>query len=163
MIKIAFFTGSFDPITNGHLDIITRASKIFDKVVVGVFDNLNKNYWWDNYTRTEMVKKSVNHIKNVEVKSFVNTLVIEGAKQVGATCIVKGLRNTMDYDYEKISQKFNLKEGNIETIYLFANEDSEIISSSFVKELAILDGPYEQYIPQCIVSEIKNKVREKHE
>lgn len=160
MKEIAFFTGSFDPITNGHLHIIKRASKMFEHVVVGVFDNPKKNYWWSSSMRVSLIEESCKDLTNVSVKSFDHRLVLDVAKEIKATFIIKGLRNSLDYEYEKALFQVQFDEGELETVYLMTSKEYSHISSSLVKELAEFAGPYENYVPNCVACAIAKKMKE---
>ena len=132
-MNVAIYPGSFDPITNGHLDIIKRAHRIFDKLIVGVFINSSKTPLFSAQERFKMIQNICKDFENVEVISF-NGLLIDVAAQQGATVIVRGLRAITDFDYElQLSQTNKVIAPDIETIFLNTNLKYSYLSSSIVK------------------------------
>ena len=109
MTKIAMFTGSFDPITNGHMDIIVRASKLFDELYIGLFYNKNKQDFWDVATRKRILDEVVADFPNVKVITAHDSLAVDVARDLGVTYLVRGLRNATDFDYEAKVWRQNLK------------------------------------------------------
>ena len=107
MTKIAMFTGSFDPITNGHMDIIARASKLFDELYIGLFYNKNKQGFWDVETRKRILEEVVADLPNVKVITAHDSLAVDVARDLGVTYLVRGLRNATDFDYEANMDYFN--------------------------------------------------------
>ena len=107
MTKIAMFTGSFDPITNGHMDIIARASKLFDELYIGLFYNKNKQGFWDVETRKRILEEVVADLPNVKVITAHDSLAVDVARNLGVTYLVRGLRNATDFDYEANMDYFN--------------------------------------------------------
>lgn len=107
MTKIAMFTGSFDPITNGHMDIIVRASKLFDELYIGLFYNKNKQDFWDVATRKRILDEVVADFPNVKVITAHDSLAVDVARDLGVTYLVRGLRNATDFDYEANMDYFN--------------------------------------------------------
>ncbi len=140
--------GSYDPVTFGHLDIIERASGLFDEVVVGVVvGSTRKQYMFGSDERLRLVSEAVAHLDNVRVEGF-NMLVTEFARQVGACALVKGLRAISDFDYE--FQMAQINKGlaqEIETVYLPASAKYSFISSSGVREIAVWGGPVGDWVP----------------
>lgn len=157
---IAFMTGSFDPITNGHLSIIERVSQLYDKVVIGLFENPNKKYWWTMSERKQLVQQAVQHLSNVEIIDCPHELVMDAAQRIGATVIVKGLRNQTDFVYETTPTIVHYEQAQLETVYLLAEPKYQHISSSLVRELALFNGPYQAYVPSHVAQAIKIKVKE---
>ena len=107
MTKIAMFTGSFDPITNGHMDIIARASKLFDELYIGLFYNKNKQGFWDVETRKRILEEVVADLPNVKIITAHDSLAVDVARDLGVTYLVRGLRNATDFDYEANMDYFN--------------------------------------------------------
>ncbi len=156
-MRIAVYPGSFDPITNGHLDIIERASKVFDKVVVGVLRNKNKSPAFTAEERVELIKRVTMHLDNVETESF-DGLLVDFAKAHGARVIVKGLRTVNDFEYEFQMALLNRALNNeCETMFMMTNSKYSYISSSMIKELAGYKGNLEGLVPSEIIQDIKEK------
>ena len=159
---IGLYPGSFDPITNGHLDIIHRASKIVDKLVIGVAENKKKDYLFSMQERKELIVKLIS-IKgkspgNIQVKSF-NGLLMQFAEKIKAKVIVRGLRAISDFDYEFQMTGMNARlNSNIETIFLMASERHQFISSRFVKEICMLNGDVSSFIPGSVHMALKKKI-----
>lgn len=156
-MRIAVYPGSFDPITNGHLDIIERASKIFDKVIVGVLNNNNKNPLFTAYERVMLIEKVTNNLPNVEVSCF-NGLLVDFASQHNANVIIKGLRTVNDFEYEFQMALLNKTlNSECETMFMMTNSKYSYISSSMVKELAGYNGDLAGLVPTEIIHYIKDK------
>ncbi len=158
-MNTAVYPGSFDPITNGHLDIIERASKIYDRVVVGVLDNLNKKPLFSATERASMIIKATSHIPNVEVDVF-SGLLVDFVKMKNAYVVVKGLRTVADFEYELQMAMLNKALDNTcETVFMMTDTKYSYISSSMVKELAKLKGDLTGFVPAGIVELIENKYK----
>ena len=156
--KIAIYPGSFDPVTNGHLDIIKRASRIFDKVIVAVLTNAAKNPAFTFDERVDMLKTATRDIENVEVKSF-NGLLVDFVKQENASVIVKGLRAVSDFEYEFQMALLNEKLApEIETMFLATSDRYCFLSSSIVKEIARHGGSLEDFVPDELIDPIYKKL-----
>ncbi len=156
-MRIAVYPGSFDPITNGHLDIIERASKIFDKVVVGVLNNKNKKPRFTSDERVMLIKKVTSHLDNVETASF-DGLLVDFAKSHNASVIIKGLRTVNDFEYEFQMALLNKTLDNeCETMFMMTNSKYSYISSSMVNELAGYKGDLAGLVPSEIIQYIKDK------
>ena len=154
--KIGLFTGSFDPMTNGHMDLIERASKLFDKLYVGIFYNPHKNGFLPIESRLETVEKAVGHLKNVQVISSHDELVVDVARKLGVHVLVRGLRNAADLQYEASFDYYNHQlSPNIETIYLHSRPEHLYLSSSGVRELLKFGQDIACYVPNSILEEIK--------
>ncbi|ADQ46329.1 pantetheine-phosphate adenylyltransferase [Caldicellulosiruptor kronotskyensis 2002] len=161
-MKIGVYPGSFDPVTNGHLDIIERASKIFDKLIVAVLVNPNKTPVFDIEERVELLKETTEHLPNVEVKAF-KGLLIDFMKQENAKVIVKGLRAVSDFEYEFQMALLNKKlEPSIETIFMMTNSKYSYLSSSMVKEVARFGGCIEDLVPEKIAKKVMKKLNKKY-
>ncbi|QCX32230.1 pantetheine-phosphate adenylyltransferase [Caloramator sp. E03] len=160
MNKIAVYPGSFDPITNGHLDVIERSCKIFDKVIVAVLENPEKKaplFTIDE--RVELIKKSTKGMANVEVASF-KGLLINFMKKRDANIIIKGLRAVSDFDYEFQMALLNHKlDPNIDTLFMMTNSKYSYLSSSAVKQVAMYGGCIKELVPDVIIEDIINKIK----
>lgn len=151
--------GSFDPVTLGHIDIITRASKMFDHVVVGVLNNLAKTPSFSTEERIRLLRKATAGLDNVEIVGF-DGLLAHYAKQQGITAIVKGLRAVTDFEYEFQQALINKKlNPELETLFLTCNSDYMYLSSSMVKQVASLGGDISSHVPECVHDEIINRLK----
>ncbi|MEF2919434.1 MAG: pantetheine-phosphate adenylyltransferase [Acutalibacteraceae bacterium] len=158
MNRTVICPGSFDPVTLGHIDIITRAASMFDKVIVAVLVNSSKNPSFTIDERIGLLRKALNGIENVEVKSF-NGLLADYAKETGATAVVKGLRAMSDFEYEfQMSLTNNKLNPDLETIFLTSRAEYMFLSSSMVKQVATFGGDITYFVPECIHDEIKKRL-----
>ena len=158
-MRIAVYPGSFDPITNGHLDIIKRASRLYDRLVVGVLDNINKKPLFSASERKEMIDAEIKDLLNVSCDVF-SGLLVDFAKQQGATVIVKGLRTVADFEYEFQMALLNKAlNPEYETMFMMTNSKYSYISSSMVKEVAKYKGELEGLIPPYVIEKIKDKIQ----
>lgn len=156
-MRIAVYPGSFDPITNGHLDIIERASKIFDKVIVGVLNNSNKHPVFSAEERVMLIKKVTDKLDNIEVLCF-DGLLVDFARQNNANVIIKGLRTVNDFEYEFQMALLNKTlNSECETMFMMTNSKYSYISSSMVKELAGYKGDLAGIVPCEIIQYIQDK------
>jgi len=157
-LKIAVYPGSFDPITCGHLDIIKRSCKLFDKVIVAVLNNSSKSPLFSVDERVELIKKCTQGIPNCEVQSF-DGLLVDFVKQSGADTVVRGLRAISDFEYEFQMSLLNKKLApDIETVFMVTNLNCLYISSSVVKEICRYGGDADGLIPNEIINDIKYKI-----
>ncbi len=155
-MKIALYPGTFDPITNGHIDVIGRAAKIFDKVIIAIAANEGKRPYFSLARRIELAKVAFNSYSNIEVMGFAN-LLVDFAKQQGATVIVRGLRAVADFEYEfQLAGMNRALDPQIETIFMTPDEKTLFISSSFVKEIAKLSGDVSAFVPPHVVTALKD-------
>ncbi|MFV9509911.1 pantetheine-phosphate adenylyltransferase [Tepidibacillus sp. LV47] len=146
----AVYPGSFDPITYGHLDIIQRGVKIFDKVTVAVLINPNKNPLFTVEERIELIRQATKHIPQVEIDSF-SGLLVDYMKKKNANTIIKGLRAVSDFEYELQMASINRKlDPNIETFFMMTNNKYSFLSSSIVKEVARHHGCVSDLVPPCV-------------
>ncbi len=144
---VALYPGSFDPITRGHVDVVTRASAMFEKVVMAVVGNPQKNPLFDIPERVSLIEASIGHLQNVTVKSF-EGLTVEFAKSQEATVIVRGLRAISDFELEfQMSQMNKTLYPQLETVFVMANLDYTFLSSSMVKEVVKLGGDVSSLVP----------------
>ena len=156
-LRIAVYPGSFDPITNGHLDIIKRAAKIYDRVIVGVLDNVAKKPVFTAKERIDMIKKVTADIKNVECDAF-SGLLVDFAKNNNASVIVKGLRTVADFEYEFQMALLNKAlNPEFETVFLMTDTKYSYISSSMVKGVAEYHGELNGLVPSAILEQIQKK------
>jgi len=147
--KIGLFTGSFDPITKGHVDLIERASRLFDKLYVGIFYNREKSGFFIIEARERIVKEALQHLDNVEVITSQNELAVIVARRLGAKAFVRGLRNSQDLDYEADMTFFNRElAGELETIFLLSKPAYRHISSSRIRELIAFQQDIAAYVPK---------------
>ena len=161
--RVAVCPGSYDPVTNGHLDIIGRAARVFDKVVVGVVDvQVRKQApLFDAAERKEMLERSLetNGHDNVEVKVFSN-LLVEFARENGAVAIVKGLRAISDFEYEFEMNQLNRKlADDIESVYIFASSEYSFIRSTGVKEMATFGGDVSDLVPPHVAEALAERAK----
>ena len=150
-MRIAVYPGTFDPITNGHIDVIQRSSLLFDKVIVSVLGNSNnKQLIFNKEERLELVNKSVSHFSNIQVEIF-DELLVKYVKSKKAIAIIRGLRAISDFEYEFQMELMNRSlDSSISTIFLMPHQKYIHISSSLVKEVAALGGDVSSYVPKHI-------------
>jgi pantetheine-phosphate adenylyltransferase len=153
----AVYPGTFDPPTFGHIDVINRASKIFEKVIVAVADGAGKNPLFSVKERKEMLKSVTGDLKNVEVDSF-DELLVSYLKKKGAAVIVRGLRVLSDFEYEfQMALTNRGMAPEIETVFMMTHEDYSYVSSTLVKEIADLGGDLKKFVPPVVEKALKNK------
>ena len=163
MTNTAIYPGTFDPITYGHIDLIKKSLKIFDKIVVAAAENIKKDYLFNIDERVDIIKDSLfKDLKLSRKKILVipfNTLTINLCKKYKANVIIRGLRAVSDFEYEfqlaGMNKKLNEK---IETIFMMSDLENQIISSKFVKEIAKLDGKINKFVTKSIVKKLKDKL-----
>ena len=149
------YPGTFDPLTNGHLDLIQRAEKLFGNVVVAVLENTNKIPTFDLNKRILQIKTSLSHLSNIEVISY-SGLTVDCAKDVKANIILRGLRAMSDFEYElQIAHTNKSLNKEIETIFLSTNTNYSFLSSSLVKEVAKFGGEISHMVPLCVEEDLK--------
>lgn len=157
-MRAAIYPGTFDPITNGHLDIIQRAAKIFDRVTVAVTTNPSKKPLFDVSERVQMIRELIAGYPSVEVDSFTG-LLVDYVTRKGATAIVRGLRAVSDFEFEFQMALVNRKIAeNIETVFLMPNEKYTYLNSTIVKEVATFGGDVSRFVPPEIVVLLKQKL-----
>ncbi|KYP21115.1 pantetheine-phosphate adenylyltransferase [Streptococcus parauberis] len=160
--KIGLYSGSFDPVTNGHMDIIDRASQLFDKLYVGIFYNTNKAGFLDLEGRIMVLEEALASYDNVSVVWTDNRLAVDLAKELEVTHMVRGLRNPTDFEYESNLEYFNHRlDPSIDTVYLIARNNMQPISSSRVKELIHFNSSIEGLVPQSVISYLEKMNEEK--
>ena len=162
-MKTAIYPGTFDPITFGHIDVIKKSLKIFDRVIIATTDNINKNYHFSIDERLSIIKNSLFkdlklNKRKINIISF-DTLTINLCKKYNASVIIRGLRAVSDFEYEfqlaGMNKKLNSK---IETMFLMSDIENQIISSNFVKEITKLDGNINKFVTKSTVKMLKNKI-----
>lgn len=160
MSRTALYTGSFDPITNGHLDIIERSAKLFDTLTVAVVDNVSKSSMFSLDERVRIVKEAVAHIPNVQVTSF-SGLLADFVNENDFSVVVRGLRSVTDFDYEITMAQMNDKLfDKAETVFLMTAPGNSFISSSLIKEVASLGGDVSELVPANVLKEIQKKLNQ---
>ena len=163
MKKVAVYPGTFDPITFGHIDVIKKALKLFDKVIVAASEGTNKNYLFNSTERIEIIKKALFHDlkidkKKIEIISF-TSLTTDLCKKYKSNIILRGLRAVSDFEYEFQLAGMNRKlSNNVETIFLMSDVENQIISSKFVKEIAKLKGNISQFVTKSVIKSVKEKI-----
>ncbi len=156
-MKRAIYPGSFDPVTNGHLDIIARSARLVDELVVGVLNNRAKNALFSAEERVSMLKELTSHFPNVTVDAF-DGLLVDYAKRTDSTIIVRGLRAVTDFEYElQIAQTNHEIYEQIETIFLTTRLEYAYLSSTIVKEVASYGGDISRFVPQQIIARVYAK------
>jgi pantetheine-phosphate adenylyltransferase len=155
---IAVFSGVFDPVTEGHLDIIRRGSEIFTKVIVAVGTNPDKIELFDRDERKFLIEQLVKDIPNVEVKGY-EGLTIDFVKEVGGTFILKGIRDTVDLRYELQQANTNRLAGGIETVFVLAADRHALTSSSLIKQVAAMGGDVSSLVPNIVAEQLRKKLK----
>jgi len=158
-MKTILYPGSFDPFTNGHLDLVERASVLFDRVIVAVAINSEKHPMFTIDERRELIKQSCKHIKNAEVLSF-DGLLVDAIINLKAEAVLRGLRAFSDFEYELQLALMNKSlQNKCETIFMMPSLNYSFVSSRMVKEVALLGGNFEPYVPAELIEPIRAKVK----
>jgi pantetheine-phosphate adenylyltransferase len=156
-LTVAIYPGTFDPITNGHLDIVARAAKLFDKVIIAIYEYPSKQILFSTEERVELARKSITNLPNVEVESF-SGLAVAFAKKKQAQVMVRGLRMTSDFEREFELGMMNKKlDPDLELVTFMANLKYQFLSSSLLKEAASLSGYINDLVPQHVAEALKAK------
>jgi len=157
-LTVAVYPGTFDPITNGHLDIVTRAAKLFDRIIIGVFARANKHLFFTTEERMDLARQAVVHLPNVEVKSF-RGLTVDFAKQEKAQVMIRGLRMNADFEKEFEMAMMNRKlSPDLDLLCLMASQEYQFLSSSLLKEVARLEGDISDLVPEHVAEALRKKV-----
>ena len=162
-MKRAVYTGSFDPVTNGHMDIIRRASEIFDVLIVSILNNKEKTPLFSVEERVKMLNDVVKDLPNVKVMSF-EGLLVDFARKVDAQIIVRGLRAVTDFEYElQMSQTNTVLNENVDTIFFTTSLEYAYLSSSTVREAAYFGADISKFVPESVVQQVYDKFKERGE
>ena len=157
-MTIAIYPGTFDPITNGHLDIATRAAKLFEKIIIGIYEAPNKHPLFTIEERVELARQAIVGLPNVEVESF-SELTVDFAKKVKAQAMVRGLRMSADFEREFEMAMMNRKLfSGLDMVCLMASQEYQFLSSSLLKEVACLEGNINDLVPEHVAKALRKKV-----
>ena len=160
-MKTAIYPGSFDPVTLGHIDVIKRASKLFDHLIIGVLNNRAKTPLFSVEERVKMLEEVTKDLPNVEVKSF-GGMTVDFARECGANALVRGLRAITDFEYElQIAQLNRVMDPDIDTVFLTTNLKYAYLSSSSVKEVAAYGGDISHFVTPYVENEVHNKLKDR--
>ena len=159
-MTVALYPGTFDPLTNGHLDLIKRSVRMFDKVVVAIFESPMKGPLFSVEERRRLIEESTQGLSNIEIDTFSNTLLVFYAKQRQAHVIVRGLRAIADFEYEFQMTLMNRRlDEDIETVFLMPREEYTYVASRLIKEVAAYGGNVEELVPPPVALALKEKFR----
>ena len=154
----AIYPGSFDPITNGHLDVAQRAARVFDRVIIGVYDTPEKKLMFSQAERVELARKAVKNTSNIEVQPY-SGLTVDFARKAGAPVIVRGLRVSADFEFEfDLAMMTNKLSPDLEMVCFMASPQYQFLSSSLLKEVARLGGKVDDWVPPNVARAVKKKV-----
>jgi len=157
-LTVAIYPGSFDPITNGHLDVAQRAARLFEKLIIGVYDNPNKPLLFTTEERVDMIRRAITNLPNIEVTAF-DGLTVDFARQVKAKAMVRGLRVGADFEHEFEMALMNRNlYSDCELVCLMANQGYQFLSSSLLKEVASLGGNIDNFVPEHVATALRRKV-----
>ncbi len=158
-MTVAVYPGTFDPITNGHLDIVSRAARLFDRIIVGVYEKSNKHLVFSTEERVDLVRRAVQHLPNVEVKAF-SGLTVEFARREGARVLIRGLRMSADFEKEFEMALMNRKLApDLDLLCLMASQEYQFLSSSLLKEVARLNGNISNLVPSHVAEALSEKLK----
>jgi pantetheine-phosphate adenylyltransferase len=161
MERVAVYPGTFDPVTNGHIDLMERSLRLFDKVYVGVFDNLSKSVLFSNQERLEMIRKATAHLQGIEIEAF-HSLLVDYARARGACAIIRGLRAVSDFDYELQMTLMNRKMDSVtETVFLMPSEQYVYVSSRLIKEVVSLGGRVTGLVPDFVEAALVQRLSQR--
>ncbi len=159
-MTVALYPGTFDPLTNGHLDLIMRSVRMFDKVIVAIFENTIKGPLFTVEERRRLIEESTKGLGNIEIATFSNTLLVFYAKQRQAHVIIRGLRAIADFEYEFQMTLMNRRlDEDIETVFLMPREEYTYVASRLIKEVAAYGGNVEELVPPPVALALKEKFR----
>jgi pantetheine-phosphate adenylyltransferase len=158
MARVAVYPGTFDPVTNGHIDVMERSLRLFDQVYVGVFDNVSKAVLFSNQERIDMIRKATARLAGLEVEAF-HSLLVDYAKARGACAIIRGLRAVSDFDYEFQMTLMNRKlDSRIETVFMMPSEEYVYVSSRLIKEVVGLGGRVTGLVPDFVEAALMQRL-----
>jgi len=159
-MTVALYPGTFDPLTNGHLDLIKRSIRMFDKVVVAIFESPMKGPLFSVEERRRLIEESTRGLSNIEIDTFSNTLLVFYARQRQAHVIIRGLRAIADFEYEFQMTLMNRRlDEDIETVFLMPREEYTYVASRLIKEVAAYGGNVEELVPPPVALALKEKLR----
>lgn len=159
-MKIAVYPGSFDPITNGHVDILERTSGLFDRIIVAVVQNVYKKALFTPEERVALIRETTSHLGNIEVDCF-SGLLVDYLKEKKACIIIRGMRSLTDFEYESHMSMINKKLlPEVDTIFVMADSNYICVSSSGVKEAAMLGGDVSSMVPEAVIRGLKHKLEQ---
>jgi pantetheine-phosphate adenylyltransferase len=158
-VTIAFYPGSFDPFTNGHLDVATRAARLFEKVIIGVYATpANKSLMFTTEERVEMTAEAVAHLHNVEVMPY-SELTVTFAQKIGAKTVVRGMRTGSDFEHEFDLAMMNRKQNpHVDIVCFLASQEFQFLSSSILKEIARLGGKIDEFVPPNVAKALRKRL-----
>ncbi len=157
IMRRAIYPGTFDPLTNGHLDIIERSSKLFDEIVVAIGDNPDKNPLFSVAQRAKIIKKATAHLSNITLVKF-NSLLVELSDELSSNIIIRGIRSSSDFEYEsQMTYANNSLKKDLETVYFMPSLEHSFVSSSLVRTLLKFDGKIDHLVPKSILEDIEQK------
>lgn len=155
---IALFPGSFDPLTNGHLDLIFRASKMYDKIIVAIMTNTSKKPLFSSDEKLRLIQEDVAEIDNVEVVAVESDLTVNVMRRLNASILVRGVRDVKDFEYEREIAAMNSRlDPEIETVLLLARPEYSFLSSSMIKEVGKFNGNISQFVPANVAKSLQKK------
>jgi pantetheine-phosphate adenylyltransferase len=158
MARVAVYPGTFDPVTNGHIDVMERSLRLFDRVYVGVFDNVSKSVLFSNQERIDMIRQVTAHLSGLEVETF-HSLLVDYAKARGACAIIRGLRAVSDFDYEFQMTLMNRKLDSVtETVFMMPSEEYVYVSSRLIKEVVGLGGRVTGLVPDVVEATLMQRL-----
>jgi pantetheine-phosphate adenylyltransferase len=158
-LRIGIYAGTFDPVTNGHLDILNRSLAVFERIIVGVADTTPKDTFFSLEDRLEMLKVATSGMKNVEIRPF-SGLLVRFAKDQGAIALIRGLRVVSDFEYEFQMALMNRRlHPELETVFLMPSEEYTYLSSSLIKEIAVTGSDVSQFVPQVVADKLKERIK----
>jgi pantetheine-phosphate adenylyltransferase len=159
-VRLAVYPGSFDPVTNGHIDILEKTSKIFDKIIVAVVHNVSKKALFTLDERVELIRESTKHLDNIEVECF-SGLLANYLRDRNACAIIRGLRTVADFEYEMHMAMINKRLiPDVDTIFIMSDSSNIFVSSSIIKEAALLGGDVSELVPRAVKLKLEEKRQE---
>jgi len=158
-MTIAIYQGSFDPLTNGHLDVAVRASKMFEHFIIAVFDTPEKRVLFSTQERMDLCRRSTEHLPNIEVRNYTG-LTVDFAHDIGATALVRGLRSISDFDNEFAMDMMNRNlHPDLTTVFLITRTEYTFVSSTLIKEVARYGGNIDNLVPECVAEALQERFR----
>lgn len=156
-MKVALYPGSFDPVTNGHLDTAMRAARVFDVVVMAVFDRPSRNLLFSTAERVALLREATQQYDRIQIESY-TMLTVHYARHIGASVIVRGLRDSLDFEHEfQMAQVNQTMDSEIDIVFFMASRQFSFLSASTVREIASLNGDVSEFVPTHVVQALKHK------